>query len=98
MADIENVVSVLTNVFQLCPQLLPKARSLLSGVLNEDISNRGRAFLERSEQVLRMLQIIQNQYHLERKFGYRVSSLVNVLSSYRQQIQRLNTDDASPLV
>ena len=92
MADIENVVSVLTSIFQLCQPLLPEARSLLSGILNEDISNRGRAFLERSEQVVGMLQIMQNQYHFEREFDHMVSSLVDILSSYRQKVQRVNTD------
>ena len=92
MAEIENVVSVLTDIFQLCQRLLPEARSLLSGILNEDISNRGRAFLERSEQVVGMLQIMQNQYHFEREFDHMVSSLVDILSSYRQKVQRLNTE------
>ena len=86
MADIENVVSVLTGIFQLCQPLLPEARSLLSGILNEDISNRGRAFLERSEQVVGMLQIMQNQYHFEREFDHMVSSLVDILSSYCQKV------------
>ena len=72
--------------------MLPEARSLLSGILNEDISNRGRAFLERSEQVLGMLQIMQNQYHFEREFDHMLSSLVDILSSYRQKVQRINTD------
>ena len=91
MADFENVVSVLTNIFQLCQRLLPEARSLRSGLLNEDISNRGRVFLGGQS---RLWDVTNNakSYHFEREFEHMVSSLVDKLSSYRQQLQRLNTD------
>ena len=94
MADTENVVSVLAGIFQLCQRVLPEARSLLSALLNKDISNRGGPCLEGQsrDDVMGMLQIMENQYHFEREFQHMVSSFVDTLSSYRQQVQRLNND------
>ena len=92
MAEIENVVSVLTDIFQICQRLLPEARSLLSGLPNEDILNRCGAFLQKAAQIIGMLQILQGQYQFEREFNHMVSNLVAILSSYRHKIQKLTTE------
>ena len=61
MAEIENVISVLTDIFQICQRLLPEARSLLYGLPNEDISNRCGALLQKAAEIIGMLQILQSQ-------------------------------------
>eukprot|EP00794_Sanderia_malayensis_P019656 gene19656-21603_t len=90
MAEIEDVVSLLTDIFQICQRLLSEARSLLSGLPNEDTC---RALLEKSAPIVGMLQILQSQYYFETEFNNMVSNLIDILTSYCQKIDKLTIEN-----